>query len=189
MPSYSIMRLLGTLSVAALVSASQFPLQDSPSIVSTKASPSFLHSSDFTVLTHEAHPDHKISLKLHEPSDAVCDGATKGYSGYLSIGDWKHFYFYYFESRKDAQNDPLIMWINGGPGCSSMMGLFMELGPCRVNEHGNGTYPNPSSWIEEASVFFLDQPLGVGFSYADKGHGIKANGTFAASEDVLVNKF
>ena len=183
------MRLLGTLSVAALVSASQFPLQDSPSIVSTKASPSFLHSSDFTVLTHEAHPDHKISLKLHEPSDAVCDGATKGYSGYLSIGDWKHFYFYYFESRKDAQNDPLIMWINGGPGCSSMMGLFMELGPCRVNEHGNGTYPNPSSWIEEASVFFLDQPLGVGFSYADKGHGIKANGTFTASEDVLVNKF
>lgn len=75
-----------------------------------------------------------------------------------------------------------VMWINGGPGCSSMMGLFMELGPCRVNEAGNATYPNPSSWVEEASVFFLDQPIGVGFSYSDKPH--EANGTFAASEDV-----
>jgi carboxypeptidase C (cathepsin A) len=151
--------------------------------------PNLLNSDEFSVLTHKDHPNHKISLKAHDPSDAVCNGATKGFSGYLSIGDWKHFYFYYFESRKAPATDPLIMWINGGPGCSSMTGLFMELGPCRVNEAGNSTDPNPASWIEEASVFFLDQPIGVGFSYADKGHGIEANGTFAAAEDVYVAVF
>ena len=177
------MRVLSLLSLAALAYATQ-PIQlQTPLSLESINEPTF-STKDFTLLTHEDHPSHKISLRVHDPADTVCDGATKGYSGYLDVGEWKHFYFYYFESRKDAKNDPLIMWINGGPGCSSMTGLFMELGPCRVNDYGNGTFPNLSSWIEEASVFFLDQPIGVGFSYADKGHGIEANGTFAASEDV-----
>ncbi len=48
-----------------------------------------------------------------------------------------------------------------------MTGLFTELGPCLINKYGNGTVPNPQSWVSNASVFFLDQPLGVGFSYSD----------------------
>lgn len=58
----------------------------------------------------------------------------------------------------------------------------MELGPCRVNDEGTGTTKNEHSWTETASVFFLDQPIGVGFSYSSKGD--HANGTLAASEDI-----
>lgn len=67
-------------------------------------------------------------------------------------------FFYFFESRNDPKTDPVLMWINGGPGCSSATGLFMELGPCRVNMEGNETSFNEYSWNDKANVFFLDQP-------------------------------
>lgn len=58
-----------------------------------------------------------------------------------------------------------------GPGCSSSMGLFMELGPCRALS-GNGTTFHPESWNTNANIFFVDQPIGVGFSYADYGEDV-----------------
>lgn len=76
-----------------------------------------------------------------------------------------------------------MMWINGGPGCSSMLGLLMELGPCAVEKGGQTAHENPDSWINAANLFFLDQPIGVGFSYSDNPDD-HANGTFAAAEDV-----
>lgn len=87
------------------------------------------------------------------------------------------------ESRSSPQDDPVVMWINGGPGCSSMLGLLMENGPCAVDEGGNTTHVNDDSWINAASVFFLDQPIGVGFSYSDNPED-HANGSIAAAEDV-----
>jgi cathepsin A (carboxypeptidase C) len=145
-----------------------------------------------TILTHDAHPHHSLSITAHRTDDVqtkgsgnildVCPGATNGYTGYLNSGD-KHFYFAYFESRSKPETDPLVMWINGGPGCSSMTGLLMELGPCMVNEGGDSARENKDSWINAANVFFLDQPIGVGFSYSDNSED-HANGTFAASEDI-----
>lgn len=76
------------------------------------------------------------------------------------------------------------MWINGGPGCSSAMGLLLELGPCSIdmnNVSSNGTVWNPYSWNSEANIFFLDQPVGVGFSYADYGE------TVETTEDAAIN--
>jgi len=58
-----------------------------------------------------------------------------------------------------------------GPGCSSALGLFMELGPCRISD-ANGTRYHPESWNEKANVFFVDQPVGVGFSYAEYGESV-----------------
>lgn len=65
------------------------------------------------------------------------------------------------------------------------MGLLMELGPCAIDEGGKTTHENKDSWINAANIFFLDQPIGVGFSYSDNPDD-HANGTFAASEDVYV---
>jgi cathepsin A (carboxypeptidase C) len=150
----------------------------------------------YTIVTHEQHPNHTLRLRPHNALDtlslhasgdesisAYCEGATSGYTGYLTSGD-KHFYFAYFESRSSPKDDPLLMWINGGPGCSSMMGLLMEQGPCRVNKHGNGTTANNFSWIETSNMFFLDQPIGVGFSYDSGTPPGHANGTLAAAEDI-----
>lgn len=74
------------------------------------------------------------------------------------MSDTQHIFFYFFESRHKPSEDPVIMWLNGGPGSSSALGLFMELGPCRVNEEGNATSWNEYSWNDKANVFFVDQP-------------------------------
>ncbi|CAG8441307.1 5249_t:CDS:2 [Dentiscutata heterogama] len=127
------------------------------------------------VLTHNAFPDYKIKLK--EPQ--MCDPTVQQYSGYLDAGNKKHFFFWFFESRGNPLNDPIVLWLNGGPGCSSLTGLYFELGPCAVNEEGTDTIFNPHSWNNNASVIFLDQPINVGYSY---GNGV--SNSLAAATDV-----
>lgn len=51
------------------------------------------------------------------------------YSGYLNISAEKAFHYVFFESLHDSDNDPLILWLNGGPGCSSLIGFAYENGP------------------------------------------------------------
>lgn len=51
------------------------------------------------------------------------------------------------------------------------MGLFMELGPCRVKDESS-TVVHPESWNTNANIFFVDQPIGVGFSYAEYGEAV-----------------
>jgi cathepsin A (carboxypeptidase C) len=80
-----------------------------------------------------------------------------GWPTFSSIG--------FFESRNDPENDPVILWLNGGPGCSSLTGLFAELGPSFINENIEPVY-NEHSWNSNASVIFLDQPVNVGYSYS-----------------------
>ncbi|CAG8647835.1 3392_t:CDS:2 [Acaulospora morrowiae] len=127
------------------------------------------------VLMHEAFPEYRI--ELNEPT--ICDPSVKQYSGYLDAGNNKHFFFWFFESRNKPETDPIVLWLNGGPGCSSLTGLYFELGPCMVNEEGTDTIFNPYSWNSNASVIFLDQPTNVGYSY---GSGV--SNTLSAAVDV-----
>lgn len=85
----------------------------------------------------------------------------------------------FFESRNDPENDPVVLWLNGGPGCSSMTGLFFELGPSWIDENVKPVY-NPYSWNSNASVIFLDQPVNVGYSYSSAS----VSDTVAAGKDV-----
>ncbi|KAI9485975.1 MAG: Alpha/Beta hydrolase protein [Benjaminiella poitrasii] len=130
----------------------------------------------FTTFSHPAFPQYAMRYKR----PTICDPAVKQISGYLDVGGDKHFFFWFFESRDKPKEDPLVLWLNGGPGCSSLTGLFMELGPCTVNDEGTDTYINKYSWNEKANVIFLDQPLNVGYSYGNGG----ATNTVAAAEDV-----
>ncbi|CAO0801662.1 unnamed protein product [Mucor circinelloides] len=130
----------------------------------------------FTTFTHPAFSEY--ALRYKRPT--LCDPDVKQISGYLDVGSDKHFFFWFFESRDKPKEDPVVLWLNGGPGCSSLTGLFMELGPCTVNEEGNDTVINKYSWNEKANVIFLDQPLNVGYSHGSGG----ASNTDAAAKDV-----
>ncbi|KAJ7630217.1 serine carboxypeptidase [Roridomyces roridus] len=127
---------------------------------------SALSETDFSVLGHPAFPNYNVRIK----KSAFCDETVSAYTGYIDI-EARHIFFYFFESRNDPDTDDVIFWTNGGPGCSSSLGLFMELGPCRISD-GNGTSFHPESWNTNANIFFVDQPVGVGFSYAEYGESV-----------------
>ncbi|KAF8317936.1 serine carboxypeptidase [Clavulina sp. PMI_390] len=132
-------------------------------------------------------PSHSLRFR---PTPSFCDHTVKTFSGYLDAGyGSKHFFFYFFESRNDPQTDDIVIWLNGGPGCSSATGLFMELGPCRVTPGGNGTEWHPHSWNTNANVIFLDQPIGAGFSYADFGQTLDTTDQAAVDFHAFVALF
>jgi len=117
---------------------------------------SSIASSEFTALSHPRFQNHQVRIKKSD----FCDPTVNVYTGYLDVdAGAKHLFFYFFESRRNPDKDDVMMWINGGPGCSSAMGLLMELGPCKIDmDSKNGTVWNPYGWNEEANIFFLDQP-------------------------------
>lgn len=85
-------------------------------------------------------------------------------AGYVDVNQGKNTLFYwFFESRSDPANDPVILWLNGGPGCSSMKGLMWVNGPGIIQPDLSHSY-NPYSWNSNASVIWLDQPAGTGLS-------------------------
>lgn len=128
------------------------------------------------------------SLKDDIVDKDLCDPDSKSLSGYMDISgskydandENKHLFYWFFEKRANShlgnneskkseevkESDiPIILWLTGGPGCSSTLALLFENGPCQVSEDGLSTTINPYSWTEAAHVLWLDQPAGVGFSY------------------------
>lgn len=60
----------------------------------------------------------------------------------------------FFESRSNPSEDPVVLWLSGGPGASSMMGLFSEVGPCTTD--GKTTQRFSSSWSNKANLLFVE---------------------------------
>ncbi|KAK4190436.1 putative carboxypeptidase Y precursor [Podospora australis] len=123
--------------------------------------------------------DFNLRVKAVDPSKLKVD-SVKQYSGYLDDeANDKHLFYWFFESRNDPKNDPVVLWLNGGPGCSSLTGLFLELGPSSIDKKLK-VVNNEFSWNNNASVIFLDQPVNVGYSYS----GSSVSNTIAAGKDV-----
>lgn len=89
-------------------------------------------------------------------------------AGYLPVKPEGHafIYFWFIESQDDPATDPLVIWLNGGPGASSFVGLFAENGPYKINPDGT-LADNPYSWNRNASYLMIDQPAGTGLSIAE----------------------
>ena len=64
-------------------------------------------------------------------------------------------------------HDPLFIWFNGGPGCSSMMGFLQEHGPYVLEDGATNFSKNEHSWNKEVSMVYIESPAGVGFSFCD----------------------
>ncbi|KAI0480101.1 Alpha/Beta hydrolase protein [Xylariaceae sp. FL0804] len=109
-----------------------------------------------------------VPVRYKEVPTGICelDPAVRSYSGYADVAPDEHIFWWFFEAREaDPASAPLTVWINGGPGSSSMIGLFQELGPCGVGYDGE-VYSNPYSWSNASNLLFVDQPSQVGFSYS-----------------------
>merc|ERR1711990_117297 len=87
----------------------------------------------------------------------------KMFSGYIAVAPTRSLFYWFVESQSDPASDPLILWSNGGPGCSGLAGFMTEQGPFRPTASGNLTL-NSESWNKVANMVFIEQPAGVGFS-------------------------
>ncbi|MCD9647001.1 hypothetical protein HAX54_037279 [Datura stramonium] len=122
-----------------------------------------------------------ITLQSSFPQEAL---PTK--SGYLTVNSTtgSAIFYTYYEAQKPRtplSETPILIWLQGGPGCSSMLGNFYELGPWRVSSsHGQNVEHlslerNPGSWNRIFGLLFLDNPIGTGFSVASSPEEIPTN--------------
>eukprot|EP01133_Synstelium_polycarpum_P015745 gene15745-18707_t len=98
------------------------------------------------------------------------------FSGYFNVNQTTdaNMFYWFFESQHAPSTDPLILWLTGGPGCSSELAVFYENGPWKLNEDLT-TSPNPYSWNKVANVLYVDSPVGTGFSYVTNPDGYATN--------------
>ncbi|KAG9237435.1 serine carboxypeptidase [Amylocarpus encephaloides] len=92
----------------------------------------------------------------------------ESYAGTLPISanssDPNQLWFWFFPSSNPLAEKEITIWLNGGPGCSSLDGLFQENGPFLWQ---SGTYEpvvNPYSWVNLTNMIYIDQPVSTGFS-------------------------
>ncbi|KAK6145897.1 hypothetical protein DH2020_019766 [Rehmannia glutinosa] len=110
-------------------------------------------------------------------------------TGYVSVGKNEEIelFYYFIESERNPNEDPLVLWITGGPGCSGLCGLAFEIGPIAFDPSSfNGSLPSfilrPYSWTKIANVIFIDAPVGTGFSYATQADSCYTSDTLSAKD-------
>jgi cathepsin A (carboxypeptidase C) len=114
-------------------------------------------------------PEKGRKINKNTPESLGIDSVQQ-HSGYINLdGLDKHLFYWMFESRNDPVTDPVVLWLSGGPGTSSLGSMLLELGPSTLNSLLKPAH-NPYSWNSNASVIFLDLPVGVGYSYSDRSH-------------------
>ncbi|EAR83957.3 serine carboxypeptidase family protein (macronuclear) [Tetrahymena thermophila SB210] len=159
----------------------------------------FLKLMDQPIISNQATKKNKISVCKNVDLPDY-QGIVK--SGLLDVGITNStsslgFIFYGAKGRKEEElfQVPLIIWLNGGPGCSSQYGNFFEIGPLILEtndeedvENYLNTEPfqsefqkkysfiqNKFSWSNDYNIIFIDQPIGTGISYAEKDEEIPTN--------------
>ncbi|XP_054799488.1 serine carboxypeptidase 1-like [Prosopis cineraria] len=111
------------------------------------------------------------------------------YSGYVTVNPkaGRALFYYFVESPYNPSAKPLVLWLNGGPGCSSLgYGAMQELGPFRVNSNGKTLFLNEYSWNNVANMLFLESPAGVGFSYSNTSSNYDEAGDKFTAKDAYV---
>ena len=86
------------------------------------------------------------------------------YSGYLNVSATKKYHYVFSFSKEEPDKKPLVVWFNGGPGCSSLDGWANEHGPMFLDKNGSFVL-NEYSWVKEANIIYIESPGDVGFSY------------------------
>jgi len=95
------------------------------------------------------------------------DLPSSQYSGYLNGSDTTRLHYWFVESENDPANAPTVLWLNGGPGCSSLDGFFYEQGPFEISADFSTLSLREYRWTLVANMLYFETPVGVGFSYSE----------------------
>ncbi|XP_076896914.1 serine carboxypeptidase II-2-like [Bidens hawaiensis] len=140
-------------------------------------------SSDSNPITQQ-----KLDQVLNLPGQSF-DVDFAHYSGYVTVNKeyGRALFYLMMEATNDPSSKPLILWLEGGPGCSSLASAIVNGGPFHVNEDGKPVYLNPYSWNTDASanLLFVESPVGVGYSYSNTSSDITSNGDKRTAADSL----
>ncbi|KAK7593011.1 hypothetical protein V9T40_007763 [Parthenolecanium corni] len=111
-------------------------------------------------------------------------GSTPNYSGYLSINEryGAFLFFWFFYSQTNPATAPLVIWLQGQPGTSVLVGLFEEHGPYHIDKNGT-MHRREFTWNREFNVLYLDHCIPCGFSFARDDDG--ATTTLEASAEAV----
>lgn len=102
--------------------------------------------------------------------------------------------FYYFvRSEGSPAEDPVLLWMPGGPGCSGFSSLVYQIGPLGFDLHANvdglpKLLYRPESWTKFCNIIFLDSPVGSGFSYIEAEPGYKSSDTIVVNQTFIFLK-
>lgn len=95
----------------------------------------------------------------------------ESYAGLLPISsksnETRKLYFWFFPSENSKAGDEITIWLNGGPGCSSLKGLMTENGPFLWEPGTFAPVKNPYSWHKTTNMVWIEQPVGTGFSQGE----------------------
>ncbi|CAL0318741.1 unnamed protein product [Lupinus luteus] len=110
------------------------------------------------------------------------------FSGYVTVNKvaGRALFYWLTEAAQNPLTKPLVIWLNGGPGCSSVAyGASEEIGPFRINKTASGLYINKFSWNTISNLLFLETPAGVGFSYTNRSSDLLDTGDHRTAKDSL----
>jgi carboxypeptidase C (cathepsin A) len=140
-------------------------------------------------------PDHLITSLPGYPNGGQTP--SKQYSGMIAVdqAETRFLHYHLVLSENDPAADPLVLWNNGGPGCSSYDAFLFEQGPVRFTQHLDPSSglpaltDNPNRWNLIASVIYLESPVDVGYSYTTNSSWISNDNTTAIDNFNFLQKF
>ncbi|KAJ8768608.1 hypothetical protein K2173_023512 [Erythroxylum novogranatense] len=104
------------------------------------------------------------------------------HAGYYRLPHTKaaRMFYFFFESR-NKKDDPVVIWLSGGPGCSSELALFYENGPFQLTNNLSLVW-NYHGWDKVSNVIYVDQPTGTGFSYTADASDVRHDETGVSND-------
>ncbi|KAI6692889.1 hypothetical protein NL676_020599 [Syzygium grande] len=183
---------INTLSLS-LLSIHLLVFLSSPSITTCiKSPPETKQPPPKTFSTEEESQDPESDRVINLPGQPSTPSISH-FSGYITVNEahGRALFYWFFEAQTQPSQRPLVLWLNGGPGCSSIgYGAAVELGPLRVNTNGTDLLYNEFAWNQEANLLFVESPVGVGFSYTNTSSDLSMIDDAFVAEDAysfLVN--
>ncbi|KAI1487881.1 Alpha/Beta hydrolase protein [Biscogniauxia mediterranea] len=127
---------------------------------------------------------------VHSLPGAPEGDLVKMHAGHIEVTPEHHgnLFFWHFQNQHIANRQRTVIWLNGGPGCSSEDGAMMEIGPYRLKDEDTLVYNN-GSWHEFANLLFVDNPVGTGYSYVDTNNYVHELDEMAGQFVIFLEKW